>query len=138
MITRARRPSLIILLAGVFLGLAAGTLRAQFNPPQAPTPVRTMPRPMSTLTRRPSDGKLDDPVWAGAGWEGGFIQSRPYEGREPSQKTEFKITYDERAIYIAVRALDSRPHEMKRRISRRDNCSGDTVSVSIDSLLTIY
>ena len=141
MITRARRPSHIIFLAGVFLGLAAGTLRAQFNPPQAPTPRKNYAAAYVNPHAPAIDGKLDDPVWAGAGWEGGFIQSRPYEGREPSQKTEFKITYDEHAIYIAVRALDSRTHEIERRISRRDNCGGDTVSVSIDSLfdhLTAY
>ena len=141
MITRERRPALLLILLGVFIGLAAPMLRAQFTPPQAPAPNKryTASRVNSRAPR--IDGRLDDAVWAGGGWEGGFIQSHPYEGREPSQKTEFKIFYDDDAVYVAVRALDSRTAEIERRISRRDNCNGDSVSVSIDSLfdhLTAY
>ena len=141
MTTRARRLALITLLLSVFLGLSARMVQAQFNPPQAPAPRKSYTASRANPHAPVIDGKLDDAVWAGAGWEGGFVQNRPYEGREPSQKTEFKIFYDDRAIYIAVRALDSRPAEIERRISRRDNCNGDSVSVSIDSLfdhLTAY
>lgn len=141
MIMHARRRALLWLLLGAFLGFAARTLEAQFNPPQAPAPRKSYTA--SRVNPRPPviDGKLDDHVWEGPGWEGGFVQNRPYEGREPSQNTEFKILYDDRAIYVAVRAWDSRPAEIERRISRRDNCNGDRVSVSIDSLfdhLTAY
>ncbi len=138
---RARRPALLIFLLGVFFGLAAPLLRAQFTPPQAPAPNKSYTASRVNPQAPRIDGKLDDAVWAGGGWEGGFIQSHPYEGREPSQKTEFKIFYDDDAVYVAVRALDTRPREIERRISRRDNCNGDSISVSIDSLfdhLTAY
>ncbi len=141
MTTPARRPALVILCLGVFLGPGSEMLRAQFNPPQAPAPRKNYTASRANPHAPVIDGKLDDPVWAGPGWENGFVQSRPYEGREPSQKTEFKILYDDRAIYVAVRALDTRPGEIERRISRRDNCNGDSISVSIDSLfdhLTAY
>jgi Domain of unknown function (DUF5916)/Carbohydrate family 9 binding domain-like len=141
MTMRARRLAQLPLFLGAYLGLAAQVLQAQFNPPQAPAPRKSYTAVRVNPHAPVIDGKLDDPVWAGGGWENGFVQSRPYEGREPSQKTEFKIVYDDRAIYVAVRALDTRPAEIERRISRRDNCNGDSVSVAIDSLfdhLTAY
>ena len=80
------------------------------------------------------DGKVDDEAWAKVPWEGGFIQSQPYEGREPSEKTEFKVLYDNKAVYVAVRAYDSEPKTIECRLARRDDCQGDTVTVAIDSL----
>ncbi len=80
------------------------------------------------------DGKIGDEAWAKVPWEGGFIQSQPYEGREPTERTEFKVLYDNKAVYIAVRAYDSEPQTIERRLARRDNCQGDTVTVAVDSL----
>lgn len=81
------------------------------------------------------DGKLNDPVWNEGGWEKGFIQSEPYEGRPPSQETEFKILYDGKNIYVAIRAYDTEPDKIERRLARRDNLEGDMVEVLIDSYL---
>lgn len=64
------------------------------------------------------DGRLVDSVWDMGEWEGGFIQSVPYEGQAPSQKTVFKILYDE-------------PDKIERRTARRDNLEGDRVSILI-------
>ena len=80
------------------------------------------------------DGKLEDEAWAKVAWESGFIQSAPYEGRDPSEKTAFKILYDDKNIYVAVRAFDSQPDKIERRMARRDQSGGDTVSVGLDSL----
>lgn len=80
------------------------------------------------------DGKLDDEAWIKHDWESGFIQSEPYEGREPTEKTSFKILYDDKALYLAVSAHDSQPAKIERRMARRDQKDGDTVSVAIDSL----
>jgi len=70
------------------------------------------------------DGKLDDPVWAKVTWAGDFIQRDPYEGKEPSQATSFKILYDDTSIYIAIRADDNEPEKIERRMSRRDDLEG--------------
>jgi hypothetical protein len=80
------------------------------------------------------DGKLDDPAWAKAAWEEGFIQSQPYEGREPSERTAFKIIYDEKSVYVAVRAYDSQATSIECRLARRDQADGDAVMVAFDSL----
>lgn len=79
------------------------------------------------------DGKLNDPVWVNAPWEGDFIQRKPLEGEAPSQKTAFKIVYDQSNIYIAIRSYDTEPTKIVRRMARRDNLEGDWVKVDIDS-----
>jgi hypothetical protein len=79
------------------------------------------------------DGKLDDAIWQKTGWEGNFIQREPYEGKEPSQKTEFKIMYDDKNLYVAIKAYDTEPDKIVKRMARRDNLDGDWVGVTIDS-----
>ncbi len=79
------------------------------------------------------DGKLDDLVWQEGEWEGGFIQSEPYEGQAPSQQTAFKILYDGKNIYVAIQAYDEDPDKIERRLARRDNLEGDQVSILLDS-----
>lgn len=79
------------------------------------------------------DGKLDDACWQGPGWTGDFTQQQPNQGAEPSQETEFKILYDDRNLYVAIRAHDREPGKIERRISRRDDFSGDIVGICMDS-----
>ncbi len=80
------------------------------------------------------DGKLDDEAWARCAWEEGFIQRMPYEGRQPSEKTAFKILYDDKFIYVGIRAYDSQAATIERRMSRRDLADGDMVGLAIDSV----
>lgn len=79
------------------------------------------------------DGKLNDEVWQKGDWATGFIQRIPYEGKKPSQDTSFKILYDQKNLYIIVRAWDAQPEKIVRRMSRRDNIDGDSISINIDS-----
>jgi len=79
------------------------------------------------------DGTFDDPAWQKGTWESAFIQWKPYEGKEPSQQTAFKILYDDKDIYVAIRAYDSEPGNVERRMSRRDDFDGDWVGIEIDS-----
>jgi len=60
---------------------------------------------VATRTPRPPkiDGNLSDPVWAQAVPFTDFTQQDPDEGQKPSQKTEVRILYDDRAIYFAIR-----------------------------------
>ncbi len=79
------------------------------------------------------DGKVDDSIWEKVEWESDFIQRSPNEGEAPSQQTAFKILYDEKYVYVAVRAYDGEPEKIVRRMSRRDNLEGDFIEVEIDS-----
>jgi len=79
------------------------------------------------------DGKLTDPVWETAKWSGDFIQRDPYENAPPSQETAFKILYDDNNLYVAIRAYDTEPEKIEKRLSRRDHWEGDWVAIAIDS-----
>ncbi|MFC2169556.1 DUF5916 domain-containing protein [Acidobacteriota bacterium] len=79
------------------------------------------------------DGNLEDTIWEKVEWGSNFVQIEPYEGKEPSQKTAFKILYDNKNIYVAIRAFDTEQDKIEKRLARRDNLDGDRVDVSIDS-----
>jgi len=122
--------AILIVLSCLMAGAAAA--QSQSGPTNAPKKIyKTAPiNPRAPVI----DGKLDEEVWAKVPWEGGFVQSEPYEGREPSEKTSFKILYDDKNIYVALSAHDAQAGKIERRMSRRDSCSGDTVTVAFDSL----
>lgn len=79
------------------------------------------------------DGRLDDPAWDRVEWGGDFIQRDPYEGKKPSQETAFKILYDDKYIYVGIRAYDTEPDKIVHRLTRRDHFDGDWVEINIDS-----
>jgi len=79
------------------------------------------------------NGILDDKAWNLVKWSGDFTQKSPYEYAQPSQKTAFKILYDDHNIYVAIRAFDTEPDKIEKRLSRRDEFEGDWVAVSFDS-----
>ncbi len=87
-----------------------------------------------TVTPPVIDGRLDDLAWKEGEWAGNYIQQMPTEGAKPSQPTEIKILYDEKNVYIAIRAYDD-PTLIHRYGTRRDKVedSGDIVGVCFDS-----
>ncbi|MCD4834491.1 MAG: carbohydrate binding family 9 domain-containing protein [Bacteroidales bacterium] len=79
------------------------------------------------------DGLIDNNIWDIVEWSGDFIQRSPNDGEEPSQETAFKVLYDDDNLYILIRAFDTEPEKIVRRMSRRDGFDGDWVEVNIDS-----
>jgi hypothetical protein len=79
------------------------------------------------------DGMLDDPCWQTGTWAGDFTQFIPKEGGVPSQPTFVKILYDDRNIYVAIKAIDKEPSKIIRKAGRRDELIGDMVGVNFDS-----
>ena len=79
------------------------------------------------------DGKLDDACWKTGEWAGNYTQWIPNEGAKPSQPTSMKILYDDKNIYVAIRAFDSIPAKICRKAGRRDEFTGDMVGVAFDS-----
>ncbi len=79
------------------------------------------------------DGKIDDAVWDVVEWAGDFLQWDPAEGEAPTYQTEFKILYDQDALYFAARAHDDSPESIDKILARRDRFPGDWVELNIDS-----
>src|SRR5512138_2659018 len=74
------------------------------------------------------DGRLTDGAWSQGEWAGDYRQYIPTEGAAPSQRTELKILYDERNVYVAIRAYDEMD-KIHRYAGRRDEFVGDIVGV---------
>jgi hypothetical protein len=79
------------------------------------------------------DGLLDDAAWLAGEWIDDFTQFEPYNGRPASQRTEFKILFDANNIYVAVKAFDTAPDSIVKRLTRRDEVDGDMVGIGFDS-----
>lgn len=79
------------------------------------------------------DGLLDDEAWNQVEWAGDFVGHRPEYNVAPSQETQFKILYDAKFLYVGVRAFDTEPDKIVKRMSRRDGFDGDFVEINIDS-----
>lgn len=79
------------------------------------------------------NGTLDDEAWQSGSWAGDFIQNAPYSGRTESQKTVFKIVFDENNLYVAIKAYDTSPDSIVNRLTRRDQTDGDLVGIIFDS-----
>ena len=104
----------------------------------APTPARGATPRLAVAARRDGsvqlDGRLDEPAWAAAAPQGGFWQREPDPGAPPRFDTEFRVLYDEAAIYVGVRAFDPEPALIRGRLTRRDvESQSDWISVTIDS-----
>lgn len=87
------------------------------------------------ITVKPTiDGILNDDCWKTTGeWASDFTQWVPKEGGKPSQKTMLKILYDDKNIYVAIKAFDNEPDKMIRKAGRRDEFNGDVTGICFDS-----
>jgi len=79
------------------------------------------------------DGSIEEEAWQTGTWQGDFKQYEPVNGAAATQKTEFKVLFDDNNIYVAIKAYDTNPDSIVRRISRRDNGDGDMVGIGFDS-----
>ncbi|MFA4837852.1 MAG: DUF5916 domain-containing protein [Candidatus Neomarinimicrobiota bacterium] len=80
------------------------------------------------------DGKLTESAWNLAPEGESFIQRDPDEGKPATERTIFKVLYDDRNLYICVLAYDSEPTKIRGMLTRRDNDSpSDWIGISIDS-----
>jgi len=69
------------------------------------------------------DGRLDEAVWAQAVPITDFVQELPLEGTPATQRSEFRIAYDDDAIYVGAMLYDDGP--LTPRLTRRDAGTGD-------------
>lgn len=79
------------------------------------------------------DGRLDEEAWRAAPVVSGFIQKDPFDGEPALEDTEVRILFDDDALYIGARLLDSEPGRVSRQLVRRDQeGNADFFEVSLD------
>ena len=83
------------------------------------------------------DGNMDDEVWKKAPVSSPFEQHEPVEGVPMTERTEFRVLYDDKALYIGFWCFDSEPNKILARTMTRDDWpdADDFLQFSIDPFL---
>ena len=81
------------------------------------------------------DGVLNEALWATAPLGGELVQVIPVAGAVPSERTEFRVVYDDDALYVGFHCFHRNPKEIVAREMARDGALGrdDTVTVVVDT-----
>ena len=81
------------------------------------------------------DGRLDEPAWSQAEAATDFRQESPTEGAPASERTEMRVLYDSKNLYIGIRAFDSEPTRINARDLVRDSTfdTDDRVEIVLDT-----
>ena len=139
-------------LASLVLLVTLGRIGAQFSqgPPQnrrTPFPLPASrqlspqnPGPGSIHVRRSADpikidGRLDESAWSEADVAANFRQQEPSEGAPASERTEVRILFDDKNVYVGIHAFDSEPTRINARELVRDATfsNDDKVEVLLDT-----
>ncbi len=141
----------------VVVPLAPPELSGTANPPPrtpgaaATTEVPAAPRtirapgvaPSMVVGRAPEvpvlDGLVNEASWDGADVASDFLQREPNEGQPATERTEVRILYDDKNVYVGVIAYDSNPGAILATELRRDELGGrrggsdDTFTILFDT-----
>ena len=142
------------LVLAVVLAAAPGDAQEKATDPSAATGGLALPEPPATAARNDEgeitiravrleeplelDGALDEAVYGRIEPASGFIQQNPDNGAPATEDTQLWVFYDDRNVYVALRALDSRPERIVANEMRRDNRNiwlNDNVIVTLDTFL---
>ncbi len=88
------------------------------------------------IERAPSiDGVLDEDFWATLPPITDFVQREPVDGGTPTERTEVRIAYDDRALYFGFTLYDSEPDRIRRSILHREGRidQDDRVIIALDT-----
>ena len=82
------------------------------------------------------DGVFDEAVWQATPAMGAFLQRDPHEGDPLSERTEVKIVYTSKSLFVAIRCFDAEPARVLATELRRDNdfVNDDSISILLDTL----
>ena len=123
--------------AGAWLlpAVALGGMLAAQNPPSPPTGAPPRLRALRVSEAIKIDGRLDEPAWSQAEAATDFRQEEPDEGQPASERTEIRILFDDRNLYIGIRAHDSEAARIQARDLTRDSAltNDDKVEVLLDT-----
>ena len=77
------------------------------------------------------DGLVNEPLWQEMDAATDFVQQNPDEGELSAERTEVRIGFDDRNLYIGIICFDSQPENIVVTQNRRDAQLDDTDSVQI-------
>ncbi|HKK46846.1 MAG TPA: DUF5916 domain-containing protein, partial [Balneolaceae bacterium] len=127
---------IVVLVMGSFSKLAAQgkshpVSKSSIAKSKFPTlkAVRLSPKKVIHL-----DGQLDEPIWENVPIATGFIQRSPHDGEPASEKTEVRVIYTDKALYVGIKAYDDAMDSVAATLFRKDGeAYSDWVYVNIDS-----
>ncbi len=123
----AALPTLLVYAALAQAPVARTPAAGDNSPPAAAAAVRAAHAPRI-------DGRDDDDVWRSAPEYDAFREFQPTEDGPPRFRTTFKVVYDDRYLYVFIRAYDPHPDSIMHALSRRDyRGSADQLKIIIDS-----
>ncbi len=81
------------------------------------------------------DGRFDEPFWDAAAVAADFVQREPQAGEPASERTEVRVAYNDRTLYVAVQAFDDHPESIIAREMKRDGrlAADDSVILLLDT-----
>jgi hypothetical protein len=89
---------------------------------------------MRTADAPTLDGRADDAVWQAAPVIDQFLEYEPTTGATPRFRTEIRILFDDRYLYILGRMFDPAPDSIISLLSRRDvRTESEQLKLVIDS-----
>jgi len=126
-------PLALSLIASALLPVALPAQDAPAATPAPPdasaAPAPAAPRPTFHIERRQGevhvDGNLDDAAWQGAPIFTLDYETYPADNVTAPVQTEVWITYDDSNLYVAARAHDPHPEQIRARMRDRDNAFQD-------------
>jgi len=103
------------------LPLTAVTVNAQYSMPNAPEYTVPASEAVHTEVAPVLDGMvIGDPAYTQAVPISQFWQTTPQEGQPASERTEVRLVYTDRALYVGVICYDREPEAIVVSDTRRD------------------
>jgi hypothetical protein len=81
------------------------------------------------------DGRLDETSWSQATAATDFQQQEPNEGQPASERTEVRLLFDDKNLYVGIHAFDSEPSRINARELVRDETfsNDDKIEILLDT-----
>ncbi len=128
---------ILALLTTAQLAVAANTIAVSPSKdlPAVPRATATVAQAARAAHPIVIDGRDDDEAWRTAQVIDAFREFDPVENGDPHGfRTEARVTYDDRNLYVFVRAFDPRPDSLLALLARRDvHTQSDWLHLMIDS-----
>ena len=124
--------AMLRLLSGVLCLSWAVPVQAQTSSDAPPAACRQLAA-RRTAAPIKLDGLLDDAAWVTAPVAGQFTEFRPHPGRPERLPTEVRVLYDDDAMYVGAKMVETSPDSIKRELTQRDNVGNtDFFAVFLD------